>query len=79
MNGVRDPIRFVERSRYSDPNVAARKLVEIANGVEPVQDGCIFIERVNGPSSRLAAAVMTSAPGFCFAVRPAVRPRLLLF
>jgi len=27
----------------------ARKLVEIANGVEAVQDGRIYIERVNAP------------------------------
>jgi hypothetical protein len=28
---------------------AARKLVEIANSVEAVQDGRIFIELINGP------------------------------
>jgi hypothetical protein len=28
---------------------AARKIIEIANGVEAVQDGRIFIERVNEP------------------------------
>ena len=28
---------------------AARKIVEIANGVEAVQDGRIYIERVNEP------------------------------
>jgi hypothetical protein len=28
---------------------AARKLMEIANSVEPVQDGRIHIEKINGP------------------------------
>jgi hypothetical protein len=49
MKGIRDPMKLVERGRYSDPDVAARKLVEIANGIEPAQDGRIFIERVNAP------------------------------
>jgi hypothetical protein len=34
---------------FSDADKAARKLVEIANGVEPVHDGRIYIERVNAP------------------------------
>jgi hypothetical protein len=33
---------------YSDPDAAARKLVEIANSVEAIQDGRIFIELING-------------------------------
>jgi hypothetical protein len=42
-------MRFVERSPFADPYAAARKIVEIANGVEAVQDGRVFIERVNEP------------------------------
>jgi hypothetical protein len=34
---------------FADPEAAARKLMEIANAVEPVQDGRIFIELINGP------------------------------
>jgi hypothetical protein len=34
---------------YADPEAAARKLIEIANSVEAVQDGRIFIELINGP------------------------------
>jgi len=34
---------------YSDPEKAARTLVEIANTVEVVQDGRIHIEKINGP------------------------------
>ena len=34
---------------YADPEKAARKLLEIANSVEAVQDGRIHIEKINGP------------------------------
>ena len=34
---------------FADPDAAARKIVEIANGIEAVQDGRIYIERVNAP------------------------------
>jgi hypothetical protein len=33
----------------ADPEVAARKLMEIAHSVEPVQDGRIHIEKINWP------------------------------
>jgi hypothetical protein len=42
-------MKFVEHRLFADPDAAARKLVEIANGVEAVQDGRIYIERVNEP------------------------------
>ena len=41
--------KFVNSRPYADPEVAAQKLMEIANAVEPVQDGRIFIELINGP------------------------------
>lgn len=41
-------MKFVENSPLSDPDTAARKLMEIANAVEPIQ-GRIHIEKVNGP------------------------------
>jgi len=34
---------------FADPDAAARKIVEIANDVEAVQDGRIYIELVNAP------------------------------
>jgi hypothetical protein len=34
---------------YADPEKAARKLLEIANAVEVVHDGRIYIELINGP------------------------------
>jgi hypothetical protein len=42
-------MKFVINSHFADLDAAARKLVETANAVEAVQDGRIFIERVNGP------------------------------
>ena len=42
-------MRFIERNPFADPDTAARKLVEIANDVEAVQDGRIYIELVNAP------------------------------
>jgi hypothetical protein len=42
-------MKFVEPSIFADPDVAARKLVEIANAIEAVQDGRIFIELINTP------------------------------
>jgi hypothetical protein len=38
-------MKFVEPRPFADPDIAARKLVEIANGNEAVQDGRIYIER----------------------------------
>ena len=34
---------------YADPEKAARKILEIANSVEAVQDGRIHIEKINAP------------------------------
>jgi hypothetical protein len=42
-------MKFVTPHCSADPDAAARKLVEIANGVEAVQDGRIYIEHVNEP------------------------------
>jgi hypothetical protein len=45
-------MRFVAPSHLSDPEPAARKLVEIANAAEAVQDGRIHIELINLPFLR---------------------------
>ena len=42
-------MNFVERRPFADPEVAARKIIEIAKGVEAAQDGRIHIEKINGP------------------------------
>lgn len=41
-------MKFAAERPYADPEAAAHKLVEIANSIEPAQDGRIFIELVNG-------------------------------
>ena len=41
-------MKFVEPSNLSDP-AAARKLVEIANAVEAVQDSRVNVQMINGP------------------------------
>jgi hypothetical protein len=42
-------MKFIEPHAFANADAAARKLIEIANGVEAVQDGRIYIERVNEP------------------------------
>jgi hypothetical protein len=42
-------MKFATDRPYADPERAARKLVEIANSIEAVQEGRIFIELINGP------------------------------
>jgi hypothetical protein len=41
--------KFVVDRPLADPDAAARKIVEIANNVEAVQNGRIYIERINAP------------------------------
>ena len=42
-------MKFTSDRTYSDPEKAARKIVEIANSVEAGQQGRIYIELINGP------------------------------
>jgi hypothetical protein len=42
-------MKFATARPYADPEAAARKLIEIANSVEAVQDGRIFVELINYP------------------------------
>lgn len=39
--------KHVEPRPYADPEAAARKLVQLAASIEPVQDGRIHIEKIN--------------------------------
>jgi hypothetical protein len=41
-------MKYVAVRPFADPAVAARKLLEIANATETIQDGRIFIETING-------------------------------
>jgi hypothetical protein len=52
-------MKFVEPSHLTDPAVAARKFVEIANAAEAAQNGRIYIElgrRHAGPIPRAGLA-----------------------
>jgi hypothetical protein len=42
-------MKFVTYRPFADPNAAARKLLELANAFVPIQDGRIYIEKINGP------------------------------
>ena len=42
-------MKFVDARPYSDPETTARKLMELANAFEPIQDGRIYIEKLNWP------------------------------
>lgn len=42
-------MKFASDRPYADPEKAALRIVEIASSIEPVQDGRIHVERVNGP------------------------------
>ena len=42
-------MKFVADRPFADAAAAARKLMELANAVEPVQDGRIYIEKINWP------------------------------
>jgi hypothetical protein len=43
----KNSMKFVTDSPFADPDAAARKLLEIANATEAVQDGRFHIELVN--------------------------------
>lgn len=62
-------MKFVDERPYATPEAAARKLLEIANSVEAVQDGRIFIERINWPFlSELKGTPAEYGAGLNFAV-----------
>jgi hypothetical protein len=42
-------MKFVNARPHADPDVAAGKIVELANAIETIQDGRIYIEEINGP------------------------------
>ncbi|MGY8685019.1 hypothetical protein Q2941_45845 [Bradyrhizobium sp. UFLA05-153] len=42
-------MKLIAERPYANPEAAARKLVELAAGIEPVQDGRIHIEKINAP------------------------------
>jgi len=41
--------KYVQPRLYTDPDAAARKIVELANSLEPYMDSRLLVERINGP------------------------------
>jgi hypothetical protein len=70
-------MKFVETNGFADPDVAARKLVEIANAVETVQDGRIYIELANRPFLDAGAAPGQFRAALARAVKKFWRPQKL--
>jgi hypothetical protein len=54
--------RYTEPTSFSDPEKAARKLIEIANAAESVQDQRVHIELIPRPSCTPAAVRTNTAP-----------------
>jgi hypothetical protein len=42
-------MKFVNARPYADADIAARKILEIANSLEPSMEGRLLIELINGP------------------------------
>ena len=42
-------MKYAADRPYSDPEKAARRLLEHAQAFEPIQEGRIYIEKLNGP------------------------------
>jgi hypothetical protein len=42
-------MKFTADHPYADPDKAARRILEIANSVEAIQDGRIHVEKINEP------------------------------
>ena len=42
-------MKFTTDRPFADPEKAARRLMQHARAFEPVQDGRIYIEKLNGP------------------------------
>jgi hypothetical protein len=45
-------MKYASDRPFADPEKGARRLLEITSTVEPVQDGRIHIEKINGPFLR---------------------------
>jgi hypothetical protein len=61
-------MKFAADRPFADPDKAARKLIEIANAVEAVQDGCIHIEKINEPFLRAGGSPTEYVAGLELAI-----------
>jgi len=65
-------MKFAEQRPYADPEAAARKLIEIANSVEAVQERRIHIEKI-----QLAVSARSEGHATQGGARSRHRPRLV--
>ncbi len=64
-------MKFATERPYANPEAAARKLIELANAVEAVQDSRIHIELLNGPLLfELKATPAEYSAGLKLAIEP---------
>jgi hypothetical protein len=63
-------MKLVSDRPYSDPEAAARKLVDLAKGIQAVQDGRIHIEKLNAPFLRTLQA---TGPEFGAGIKHAIK------
>ena len=61
-------MKFVSAGPYADPDLAARKLVEIGSTIEPAQDGRIYIELLNAAFLKAGGSVAEYLAGIDRAV-----------
>jgi hypothetical protein len=62
-------MKFAAERPYADPETAARKLIEIANSVEAVQDGRLHIEKINLPFLRAGGSPAEYKAGLARAIQ----------
>lgn len=62
-------MKHAETRPYADPEAAARKLVELATSIVPVQDGRIHIEMFNAP---FLSAFKATGPEFGEGIKCAI-------
>ncbi len=61
-------MKFAESKPYADPEVAMKKILEIASTVEPIQDGRIHIEKINEPLLRAGGSPTEYVAGMELAI-----------
>ncbi|QOG23176.1 hypothetical protein [Bradyrhizobium sp. SEMIA] len=62
-------MKMIDERAFTNPETAARKLIEIAKGIEAVQDGRIHIEKINAP---FLYTLKASGPEFGVALKFAI-------
>lgn len=61
-------MKYATERPYADPDVAARKLIEIANTAEAIQDGRIHVEKINWPFLQAGGSADEYAAGLQTAI-----------